>query len=177
MGDERYKLMFSGLAEGADAESVKASIQERFRMPLARIERWFGDNRAVIGDGLTRDQAWKTQYLFESVGVKTIVVQQPRSNLSLSNMQMETGPSRPAVTVSDFKPAGIVDFEARPLSQRPVGTYRRRRPASRTTERSFKLTHLVAAAALVVVCVYTGKQLMTEDSPMAHALASFSQDQ
>jgi hypothetical protein len=177
MSDERYQLRYSGLAEGADASEVKAQIQARFQMPLPRIEQWFGKNRAVIGGDLAQDRAWKIQHLLESVGVRTILVEQPRSNLSLSNLQMEPAAPKPAVTVNHFQPTGLAEFEARPLSQPTVTTtYRRRRPASRPVqEKSSRLPQMVAAVFLVAVCAFAGKQLMTEDSPISHALASFTQ--
>ena len=128
MGDEKYQLMYSGLAEGVDEANVKTLIHERFRMPMASIERWFGKQRAVIGRELSQDQAWKTQYLFESMGVQTIVVQQTRSNLALNSLQMESADARPAVTVNRFQPNGMVEFEARPVSRQHRVSPARRRP-------------------------------------------------
>ena len=176
MGDERYQLMFSGLAEGVDEATVKALIHERFQIPVASIERWFGRQRAVIGRNLSQDRAWKTQYLFESLGVQTIVVLQTRSNLSLDNLQVEGSAPRPAVQVNRFQPNGMVEFESRPVTaqRRTTPVARRRSKISQPAERSLKLTHLVAAAVVVVVLSYAGKQLTAEHSPVGHALASFT---
>lgn len=175
MGDEKYQLMYSGLAEGVDEANVKTLIHERFRMPMASIERWFGKQRAVIGRELSQDQAWKTQYLFESMGVQTIVVLQTRSNLALNSLQMEAADARPAVTVNRFQPNGMVEFEARPVSrQHRVSPARRRPRNTQPAEKSLKLSHMVAAAIVVAVVSYGGKQLVGEHSPVSHALASFT---
>lgn len=176
-GDERYQILFSGFASGADKDAVKALVHERLQMPIARIESWFGKQRAVIGDNLSQDHAWKSQTLLDNMGVKTIVVQQTRSNLSLQNLQMEQPSPKPAVKVSHFQPTGLAEFEARPLSQarRVTAAPKRRQKTSQSSERSLKLSHMVAAAIVVVVVSYAGKQLTSDHSPMGNALAGLTE--
>lgn len=178
MSDERYQLMYSGLVSGAERTTVKALIHERFQMPLAELERWFGREKAVIVKDLTRDQAWKTQYLLETLGVEVIVVPQTRSNLSLAELQL--APSRrqePAIKVSHYQPSGIAQFEAQPLQRQPRSSgsvVRRKQVQAKNGNKSFKLTHMIAAAIIVVVASYAGKHVISGGGSLTQPLASWN---
>lgn len=177
MTDERFKLIYSGLADDTNEETARTMIHERFQLPFATIDAWLGKPRALIRADLNKDQAWKTQYLLESIGVHTQLVQQTRSNLSLQAMQLESMADQPKVTVQRYQPSGVAEFAAKPLAsgrRASLPANRRRSAPQNSAPKSFKLTHIIAAAVMVVVLSYVGKQAMqsTAEEP---SIASWSE--
>ncbi|MCG8673584.1 MAG: hypothetical protein MI867_29620, partial [Pseudomonadales bacterium] len=154
MSDDRYKLIFTRVVEGTDPEEAKAAIQERFQIQISAIEKWFGKEHALVKQNLTEDQAWKLQYVLETMGVMVTVVLQTRSNLKLENLSMESAPvaaqAAPALQFKSYQPNGIAEFDAKPLSGQAAvsrASAKRRQATQRGAAegRSFKLTHMIAA--------------------------------
>lgn len=188
MSDDRFKLIFSGFIEGAEIDAAKAAIQERFQLRHDSIDQWFGVEHAAIQRDLTQDQAWKLQYVLESLGVEASVVLQPRSNLHLDRMEIipqkpakPRSMHQPAIQIRNYQPNGLAQFSSQPLSHGVThrATPVRRRSVNRAPQQQpanesggFKLTHFVAAAVLIVVVSIAGKQLLMPSGSMNQPVAS-----
>lgn len=190
MDSDRFKLVYSGVVEGTDEEVAKAAIQERFQIQLSTIEKWFGQERAVVKQDLTQDQAWKLQYVLESMGVLVFPVLQTRSNLKLDQMDLVASQDLPAskstqsanhsLNFGQYQPQGVAEFNARPTTgarASSVASAKRRQPSNKSSveAKSFKLTHMMAAAVLVMVLSYAGKQLFVGSGIATQSVASLSE--
>lgn len=183
MENDLYKLVYAGVVEGTDEASAKVAILERFRINPDTLDKWFGRDKATVKQDLTQDQAWKLQYVLESMGVLVFPVLQTRSNLNLEQLDLVPETDQPASQTFAFgryHPQGVAEFNARPTmggSAQSAASTKRRHAANRhqSDTKSFKLTHMVAAAVMVMVLSYAGKQFFVGSSAFDQPIASLTE--
>ncbi|MCG8312270.1 MAG: hypothetical protein MI976_03555 [Pseudomonadales bacterium] len=184
MSDDRFQVSFSGLVQGTDEDTARLVIRERFQVPANVIDSWFTQPKATIKDDLSKDQAWKLQQIFESLGVKTTIVPQTRSNLQLDHLQLQAFAGQSG-SVASF--ASAAHFAPRPsyqagrTPQAKVSRNRstaQKRPGGRSEQaqhKSLKLSHIAMIALTVMALSYAGKQFLYGSNSIYQPVAQLSE--
>lgn len=157
---ERFKLVVEGVEDGADLETVKVAVSERFNLPLAQVNRLFAREQVTLRDDLDKERAWHVQRLLEDMNVRAKVIPMPLSNLKLSELSIDqTKPQGLNAGVSNHSTQWQSRASVGPTSQQvKAAPYRSRRTAVKTANpSSFKLSSILLLAGAIVAIAYAVK--------------------